>query len=311
MQQYCNATASPPTPLSRSPLIFMLRQELANELLPFNFVGSIQPIMAVNAASPVTVLSALLFIAIFAPTESSAALFPNSQQVEQPGIKAISSDQGFTLDESAQAAASLASAWGIGSSYSFAEVAGRSSLFVCNKPQLHQDSTQQSLKTAGQHPSKLCLVCCADPSVSLSDALSTLGMYPAVLVVLPGTNPPERYALSTLPEVKVLTQYGMLQSDPQHCTHYLKKLSSKALTIVHLGQHKTQQSPFSHCKRAGMKGNCPMSCQSAPSTKQLHQHLLSWANLCTHSGDSRLDSQCQLHCNTSLLSLLSDSACAQ
>ncbi len=144
--------------------------------------------MAVNATSPVNVLSTLLIIAVFA--RSSAALLPNSQQLEQSGTKAFSSDQGFTLDESAQAAASLASAWGIGSSYSFAEVAGRSSLFVCSKPQLHQDST-----------SKLCLVCFADPSVSLSYALSMLDMYSAVLVVLPGTNPPERYALSIAPDI--------------------------------------------------------------------------------------------------------------
>lgn len=54
-----------------------------------------------------------------------------------------------------------------------------------------------------------------------------------------------------------------------------------------------------------MKGNCPMSCQSAPSTKQLHQLLLCWANLCTPSGDARLDSQCEPDCNTPLLSLLS------
>ncbi|KAL0029490.1 hypothetical protein WJX77_011580 [Trebouxia sp. C0004] len=87
-------------------------------------------------------------------TASSSALFPNSQQLEQPGTKAISSDQGFTLDKSAQAAASLASAWGLGSSYAFAEIAG--------------------------------------PTVSLSDALSTLGMFSAVLVVLPGSRPPER-----------------------------------------------------------------------------------------------------------------------
>ncbi len=168
--------------------------------------------MAVNAASPVKVLSTLLIIAVFAQTESSAALFPNSQQLEQSGTKAFSSDQGFTLDESAQAAASLASVWGIGSSYSFAEIAGRSLLFVCNKLQLHRDSTQQTLKTAGRYPSKLCLVCCADPSVSLSDALSTLGMFSAVLVVLPGTSPPERYPLSIVPDVKALTQYCMLQS---------------------------------------------------------------------------------------------------
>jgi hypothetical protein len=96
--------------------------------------------MAVNAASPVTVLSTLFIIAIFTQTESSAALFPDIEQVQQPGTKAISSDQGFTLDESAQAAASLASAWGIGSSYSFAEIAGRSSLFV-NKIPLHREHT--------------------------------------------------------------------------------------------------------------------------------------------------------------------------
>jgi len=107
----------------------------------FFLVGANQPSMAVNAASPVTVLSTLFIIAIFTQIESSAALFPDSQQVQQPGTKAISSDQGFTLDESAQAAASLASAWGIGSSYSFAEIAGRSSLFVCNKIPLHREHT--------------------------------------------------------------------------------------------------------------------------------------------------------------------------
>ena len=102
--------------------------------------------MAVKAASPAKVLLTVLIIAVFAQTESSAALFPDSQQLEQSGTKAISSDQGFTLNESAQAAASLASAWGIGSFYSFAEIAGRSLLFVCNKSQLHQDSTHQITK---------------------------------------------------------------------------------------------------------------------------------------------------------------------
>lgn len=172
--------------------------------MPVDFVGSIQPRMTVNVASPVKVLSTLLIIAVFAQTVSSAALFPNSQQLEQSRTKAFSSDRGFTLDESAQAAASLARAWGFGSSYSFAEIAGKSWLFVCQS-QLHQDSTQQTLKTARRYPTKLCLMCCADPSVSLSDALSMLDMYSAVLVVLPGTNPPERYLLSTIPDVKVLT----------------------------------------------------------------------------------------------------------
>ena len=164
-------------------------------------MGSFQPRMTVNVASPVKVLSKLLFIAVFAQTVSSAALFPNSQQFEQSGTKAFSSDQGFMLDESAQAAASLARAWGFGSSYSFAETAGKSSLFVCNS-QLHQDSTQQTFKTARRYPTNLCLMCCADLSVSLSDALNMLGMYSAVLVVLPGNSPPERYLLSSVPDIK-------------------------------------------------------------------------------------------------------------
>jgi len=119
----------------------LLCREFGKELLPIDFVGSFQPRMTVNVASPVKVLSKLLIIAVFAQTVSSAALFPNSQQLEQSGTKAFSSDQGFMLDESAQAAASLASAWGIGSSYSFAEIAGRSSLFVCNKIPLHREHT--------------------------------------------------------------------------------------------------------------------------------------------------------------------------
>lgn len=118
----------------------MLCREIGKDLLLFFLCGANQPSMAVNAASPVTVLSTLFIIAIFTQTESSAALFPDIEQVQQPGTKAISSDQGFTLDESAQAAASLASAWGIGSSYSFAEIAGRSSLFV-NKIPLHREHT--------------------------------------------------------------------------------------------------------------------------------------------------------------------------
>lgn len=131
----------------------------------------------------------------------------------------------------------------------------------------------------------------------------------------------------------MLTQYGKLQSAQKRWTLCHKRLSSKGLTIAHLGQQKTWQSPFSHCKRASMKGNCPMSCQSAPSIKQLHRLLLCWANLCTHSGDSQLDSHnlthsvshtathdccpsCltqlvhnELHYSTSLLSLLSNFAC--
>ena len=132
-------------------------------------------------------------------------------------------------------------------------------------------------------------------------------MYSAVLVVLPGTNPPERYLLSTVPDIRTPTQYGMLQSTALYTLS--KGLSSEDLTIAHLGQHTTQQSPFSHWKRASMKGNCPMSCHSAPSTEQLHQLLLCWATLCTPSGDSLFGSQCEPHSNTSLSPLLSDSAC--